>query len=689
MKVLLTILCCLSMALPAAAQALPFYDNFEDGDYNGWKVTDDPEPQSGPSNWVVRNEELVQTSNIWAYGPVELETRYHLGTHVSTGDKNWADYAFNALVRSTDNDGVGLIFRYQDSGNYYRILLMNDPSWSGLDIDGVAVNTPLQRIQKFVNGEPVILAENKVNQAFPSGYFALTADVRADTIRAYLDGILILEALDNQYPTGRIGLLSYANTGAHYDSISVTVDPLVYEAPERSVSYPVLVDRMPYIQRPTQTSVDVAWRSTEEHIGRVKYGQEKGVLTNEVQEDEPRKKHHVHLAALTPNSRYFYEVYNDNILVQAEENFRTAPHHETKKFSFLVLGDSGVNTPTQWAIGREMRKSMNESEVDFAVHVGDVHQGSGDEYDSIFFQPYQDIIKNINFYTSLGNHDVITDNGAPYLDDFYLPHNNPDSTERYYSFRWANAYYIALDTNSDFSPASPQYQFLINALQDPLRKSATWTFVYAHHPPYTEYWTNYYGDERVQNHLVPLFEQYNVDMVMNGHTHSYERGEKEHVHYLVSGGGGGGLDDYFIDYDHITFSAKTHHFTRIDVDDDKLWVTAIDQDGQQVDRFLVNKFVDIALEEKPEVPSALQLLQNYPNPFTGQTTIQYQISEPMRVTLDLYDMSGHKITTLVDRFHAANGYTVSFDARRLSAGSYMYQLRAGDQVEQRILSVIK
>ena len=53
---------------------------------------------------------------------------------------------------------------------------------------------------------------------------------------------------------------------------------------------------------------------------------------------------------------------------------------------------------------------------------------------------------------SLGNHDVITDNGGVYLDDFYLPHNNPDSTERYYSFRWANAYFIALDTNGDYSP---------------------------------------------------------------------------------------------------------------------------------------------------------------------------------------------------------------------------------------------
>ena len=184
-----------------------------------------------------------------------------------------------------------------------------------------------------------------------------------------------------------------------------------------------------------------------------------------------------------------------------------------------------------------------------------MHQGAGDYYDNIYFKPYASLLKNVNVFTSLGNHDVITDNGGVYLDDFHLPHNNPDSTERYYSFRWANAYFIALDTNGDFSPGSPQHAFLVNALTDSLRTSATWTFIYAHHPPYTEYWTDYYGDKRVQDYLVPIYEQYDVDMVMNGHTHSYERGEKEHVHYLVSGGGGGNLDG-------LLYRLRPHHFLR-------------------------------------------------------------------------------------------------------------------------------
>ena len=683
MRNILILVLATAICSDSEGQDLPFLDDFNDGDFNGWQVVDDVEPQFGPSNWSVEFGELVQKSNIWSYGPVELETKYHLGTHVATGDKNWADYSLNAIVRSTDNDGVGLIFRYQDEQNYYRILLMNDPAWSGLDSSGTPVNTPLQRLQKFVDGEPYILAENKVSQAYPSDYFALTADIRGDTLRAYLNGELILSARDSTYSSGRIGLLSYANTGAYYDSVAVTQVPQIYSEPEeRQFMYRVREFRAPYIQNPTQSSVEVAWRTVDPSVGRVRYGMEKGSLDQESVESEPVQKHHVRLDGLQVSTRYFYEVYSGSVQAGSEENFKTAPRHDQKQFSFLVLGDSGVDTPTQWRVGEQMRASMNEREADFVVHVGDVHQGAGDYYDDIYFKPYREIIKNVNIFTSLGNHDVITDNGGVYLDDFYLPRNNADSTERYYSFRWANAYFIALDTNSDFTPGSAQYTFLLEALTDSLRRSAMWTFVYAHHPPYTEYWTNYYGDERVQNHLVPIYEEFDVDMVMNGHTHSYERGEKEHVHYLVSGGGGGGLDDFFVDYDHITFSDMVHHFTRIDVNDDQLTVTAIDENGRQVDRFVVNKYASLESEEG-ELPETGGLDQNFPNPFADSTTIRYFVAEPARVMLEVYDLQGRKVTKLVDRQHAPGRYLVTFSAAHLASGMYALRLTADTAVHSR------
>ena len=674
----------------AAAQSLPFSDDFDDGDFAGWTVFDDREPQSGPSNWIIEQGALKQTSNIWAFGPVELETRYHLGTHVSSGDKNWADYSFNAHVRSTDNDGVGLLFRYNDENNYYRILLMNDPAWSGNDINGTPVNTPLQRIQKFVGGEPVILAENLVNQAFPSGYFSLTADVREDTIRAYLNGELILTAVDNTFPRGKVGMLSYANTGAYYDNILVSADPVVYESLEGiPVTYPVLEDRAPYVQNPTKTSLEIAWRSVEPYRGTVHFDTEKGRLAQSVSEDSATQKHHILLDSLSPSTRYFYSISDESGEVYQEENTRTARRNDETTFAFLVLGDSGVGTDTQRKVAGQMENSMNQSEVDFMIHVGDVHQGSGDYYDNVYFKPYRNILKNINVFTSLGNHDVITDNGAVYLDDFYLPSNNPEETERYYSFRWGNAYFICLDTNSNYTPGSQQHSFLLDALNSEERRAATWTFIYAHHPPFTEYWTNYFGDENVQNHLVPVFESYEVDMVMNGHTHSYERGEKEHVHYLVSGGGGGNLDDYFIDYDHISFSRAVHHFTRIDVDGAQLTVRAIDENGEQVDRFIINKFTDVSVDLLSDKPNAFELDPSSPNPATSTATIEYHIPQDTHATLELYDLLGRRIMTLVDRHHYAGSYTATVDVSNFSAGSYLYVLKANEQQKSRQLTIVK
>lgn len=674
----------------ATGQALPFSDDFDDGDYAGWTVFDDREPQSGPSNWLILGGALKQTSNIWAFAPVELETRYHLGTHVAAGDKNWLDYSFNAHVRSTDNDGVGLLFRYNDENNYYRILLMNDPAWSGLDINGNPVNTPLQRIQKFEGGEPTTLAENLVNQAYPSGYFSLTADVRGDSIRAYLNGELILTAIDRTYPRGKVGMLSYANTGAHYDNVLVSEDRIVYESLEgQAITYPVLEDRAPYIQNPTQSSIEIAWRSVEPYKGTVFYDTEKGLLRNSVSEDSSTQKHHIVIESLSPSKRYFYSVSDGTTEIYEEESTRTARRDDETKFSFLVIGDSGVGTDTQDKVAEEMERSMNQSEVDFMIHVGDVHQGSGDYYDNVYFKPYRNLLKNINAFTSLGNHDVITDNGGVYLDDFYLPHNNPDSTERYYSFRWGNAYFICLDTNSNYTPGSAQHAFLLDALNSDERASAMWTFVYAHHPPFTEYWTNYYGDENVQNHLLPVFESYNVDMVMNGHTHSYERGEKEHVHYLVSGGGGGNLDDYFIDYDHISFSRAVHHFTRIDVDGAQLTVRAIDENGEQVDRFIINKFTNVSVDLLRDKPDAFVLDPASPNPSNTTSTIEYHIPQDAHAILDLYDLLGRRIMTLVDRFHYTGTYTVTLDISPFPAGNYLYVLKTNEQQKTRQMTVVK
>ncbi len=682
MKTLLTF--CISILLFTGIRAqeqVIFFDNFSDGNFNGWTVFDDPEPRSGPSDWAVENEVLRQKSNIWAYDP-PAEFLYHLGSHVSSGDKNWQDYSLNAVLRSTDNDGIGLLFRYQDEQNYYRILLMNDAGNSG------AVGSAVQRIQRFVDGEPRTLHQNLVSEAYPSGYFSLTADVRGDSIKAYLNGELIGAVRDTVYDSGKIGLFVYANSGAYFDSVMVSADPFVYGEPDIETSYPVMVDRMPYIQRPTTESAEIAWRTVQPFIGKVEVGLEKGVYTQTLTEAASARKHHIVIEGLQPDTRYFYRVSNGDNVILEDESFKTAKPDSMNQLSFLILGDSGVNTDIQRAVNDQMLASHNADAADFLIHVGDVHQGDGSAYDDIYFSIYEELLKQMNFFLSIGNHDTYTDNAAPYLDDFYLPDNNPEQSERYYSYRWANAYFIVLDSNIDMAPGSPQYSFLLSELQSERQQTADWTFVYFHHPPYCEYWPAWDGDPVVREHLMPLFEDYEVDMVLNGHTHAYEKGELNGVTYVISGGGGGGLDTYARDFPHITISEGVHHYSRIDIEGKELQFRAVDMNGNLVDEFTISKSL-VSSEDEAEIPASIKLYQNYPNPFNPETIIDFELSEAGDVRLQVFDAAGRRITELLNEQKAAGRHEVTFDASGLASGVYVYRLSAAGIHIEKQMTLIK
>ena len=81
--------------------------------------------------------------------------------------------------------------------------------------------------------------------------------------------------------------------------------------------------------------------------------------------------------------------------------------------------------------------------------------------------------------------------------------------------------------------------------------------------------------------------------------------------------------------------------------------------------------------EEPSVdglPTKFALNQNYPNPFNPSTSISYNIPESGLVELNVYDMLGNKIKTLVNEQKSAGNYEVRFDASNLSSGMYIYRL---------------
>lgn len=93
--------------------------------------------------------------------------------------------------------------------------------------------------------------------------------------------------------------------------------------------------------------------------------------------------------------------------------------------------------------------------------------------------------------------------------------------------------------------------------------------------------------------------------------------------------------------------------------------------------------------EDDVLPRVTALQQNFPNPFTGETEIRYEVATTGPVTLDVYDVLGRKVTTLVSEDQTAGEHTARFQAEGLAGGLYLYRLQAGEKSMTRTMMLVK
>jgi outer membrane protein assembly factor BamB len=99
--------------------------------------------------------------------------------------------------------------------------------------------------------------------------------------------------------------------------------------------------------------------------------------------------------------------------------------------------------------------------------------------------------------------------------------------------------------------------------------------------------------------------------------------------------------------------------------------------------------VSTSLEEEDLIPEDFTLSQNYPNPFNPTTKIQYGLPEASKVRLDVFNLLGQRVATLVDEKVKAGMHTVTFDASQLASGIYIYRLATSKAVFTKKLTLIK
>jgi hypothetical protein len=192
-----------SIEVPTAS--VLFSDDFGAGLSSAWTVVDEGTIDR-PSRWRVNAGVLEQTSNIYD-GDGSRNKLHKFGTYLLTGDPGWSDYTVSVRMLSTDNDAMGVMFGYLDSGNYYRFSMDQSRNY--------------RRLVKFVNGTPFLLAEDDV--AFEQRrWYAVEVSFASGAIEVRLDGQTLFEVNDTSHPGGRVALYSWAQAIAQFDDFVVT-----------------------------------------------------------------------------------------------------------------------------------------------------------------------------------------------------------------------------------------------------------------------------------------------------------------------------------------------------------------------------------------------------------------------------------------------------------------------------------
>ena len=96
-----------------------------------------------------------------------------------------------------------------------------------------------------------------------------------------------------------------------------------------------------------------------------------------------------------------------------------------------------------------------------------------------------------------------------------------------------------------------------------------------------------------------------------------------------------------------------------------------------------------SVDDLTGMPVEFALSQNFPNPFNPTTSIRFDLPESGQVQLEVFNMMGQRVATLVNETRAAGSHSVTFDASALSSGMYLYRLQAGNNTMMKKMTLIK
>lgn len=333
-----------------------------------------------------------------------------------------------------------------------------------------------------------------------------------------------------------------------------------------------VITRGPYLQTPTENSIIIKWRTDVPTTTRVTYGSDINNLTQEVSINQLTTEHTAVIMGLSIYSEYYYAVGDAQSLFTVpslDYRFRTHPKAGDKiPIRVWAIGDFGKGNAAQVQVKESYINYTDTTHTDVWMWLGDnaYADGKDHEYDEKVFgvAGFSDVFSYMPYWPSPGNHDYnevwqqstlfgvpytnipLSQHQGPYYEIIDVPEQAeaggyPSNYELFYSFDYGNVHFLSL--NSELYDFTQTYDGINQMKQwieeDLLQNEQTFTIAYFHQPPYSK--GSHDSDdlyervmETMRDKVIPLLEEYDIDLVVCGHSHVFERSHLIHGHYGFS-----------------------------------------------------------------------------------------------------------------------------------------------------------
>jgi len=472
------------------------------------------------------------------------------------------------------------------------------------------------------------------------------------------------------------------------------------------------VTRGPYLQKVSDSSIHVLWSTDSLTDSYVFFGTVPASPTQVRFTSSDTNRHNVLIDSLIPNTTYYYAVGNQSGVFDSAVHFhfQTAPAIGSEEaLRFWVTGDFGKGNTEQLDVLAAYNNYAGSNIANCWLWLGDnaYEDGTESDYQANVFDRYDSLMAYTPFFSTPGNHDYRSVSGAyvshhsthtgPYYDIVDVPISAelggyPSSTEAYYSFNYGNAHFVSLNSEVQ-STGSVNSDMEAWLHQDLSSDTSLWKIVFTHQPPYSK--GSYDSDlswelviRGIRENYLPIFDQHDVDLILTGHSHAYERSLLIKEHYDVSttllpamivdgGSGDPNLGETYVKYTDSACAeggavycimgnsgSKTGfgndkglnhpvmHFSEaensvgslvLDIHGDTLLGTYLRETGAIPDKFRILKSAcptDIEVVE----PGSF-LFKPYNDYGKGEISVRIDISNRCNLAMKLYDMNGEKVYT--------------------------------------------